>query len=225
MIVIKNRQLQDVSDWEVIQAISSPFDSEEAFSEFYFRYKNFLLKVCRGCCKNFDDSNSLADDIFQNTFIKVLQKSHTFKPKESDLTTDISKDIKAWLARIARNELINFLRKNPDEKNLSNSFRPRAEDLEDSISFEIPESSNEVVNKHSTSIEKKLLETALNTLTEKERYILMVYMEFFNPGDPKKHLPEDILRATCNRYHITPDNLRQIKSRTLKKIKSILNKE
>lgn len=216
--------IKNLSDLELIQQIGSvdTVFSESCFNEFYNRYKNYLLSVCRKSCFHFDSSDSLADDIFQNTFLKVLKKSSTFKIKNPDENTNISGKIKSWLSIIAKNELIDFLRKNPDEKVLSDRSRIKSYDLEETFikedHFDVEE------NIEPVSIQKVILDNALNTLTLREKYVLMTYMQFFNPLEINRHLPDEALKNICDKFNIKASNVRQIKSRALKKLKTEIDK-
>lgn len=215
----KYRPLIEVSDWELIQTMakwnSIPKEAESTFNEFYERYRSFLLKVCRKACQGFDSSNLLADDIFQNVFIKVRYKAYTFKLKDDSTNTNISKDIKAWLARIARNELINFLRKNPDEMELSNPYRIRTHELNENPIYAVTEEDKDA----ESLITKNSLDSLLQLLNERESYILMTYMQFYDPHNPNKHLPDDILKGVCLKFNIKPGNVRKIKERAIEKLR------
>lgn len=178
-----------------------------------------MLRVCRKCCNSFDSSDSLADDIFQNTLLKVLNKSHTFKLKKLDeQSTNISKEVKAWLSRIANNELINFLRKNPDEKILSNPYRKKSDEVEETISDD--SNTENIEAEIIPTFEKNILDKALKKLAERERYILMVYMQYFDHAQPLRHIPDDVLGGICTKFNVNADNVRQIKGRALKKLKT-----
>lgn len=234
-IVIKQQNIKAISAYNSIStasdlvllasigniSVENRFDSESAFNEFFLRYKSFLLRACKKSCASFDSSEMLADDIFQNTLLKVLNKANTFKSKNPDGDSkNISVEIKAWLSRIAYNELINFLRKNPDEKALSNPFREKSINLADTIIEDYEEEVETI--KPEKVIQKNLLESALATLTEREKYILMAYMQYFDPAQPLKHLPDDVLSSICVKFTIKADNVRQIKSRAMKKLKAQL---
>jgi len=177
------------------------------------------LKVCRNCCSGFDNSNELAKDIFQNTFLKVYNKAYTFKLKNEE-KTNISADIKAWLSRIAKNELINFLRKNPDEKLLSNPHRVKTDDLEEKRIENSNEMDDESILK-APSIQKEILDRALGSLSPDERHVLLTYMQYYDPGFPNRHLPEDVLANLCRALNVKSGSIRQIKLRALNKIKAI----
>jgi RNA polymerase sigma factor (sigma-70 family) len=190
-------------------------DSSRAKDEFYYRYRSFLLQVCRKCCAHFINGEELADDIFQNTMIKAFNGMNNLYNKLVESKTESSIHIKAWLSIIAKNELIEFLRKNPDEKNLANSFRSNYQEI--GIPYESSEIIEEYISK--PSIEKEKLDNGLAALSERERDILMTYILYQNQSEPNRHLPDDVLVSLCNRYKVSRDNLRQIKKRAFLKLK------
>lgn len=71
-------------------------DSEE-ISELVERYSNVLLKVAYSYLNNLQD----AEDMVQDTFIKVIHKKVTFQNEEHE---------KAWLIRVTINQCKNHLR-------------------------------------------------------------------------------------------------------------------
>jgi RNA polymerase sigma factor (sigma-70 family) len=211
---LKYRPLKLKPDVELLEFIIRN-DSSTAKEEFYFRYRSFLLQACRKGCAHFINGEQLADDIFQNTMIKAFNGMSNLFNKLSEGRTESSIHIKAWLSIIAKNELVEFLRKNPDEKNLANSFRSNYQEIE--IPNESSETNEEYISK--PSIEKETLDKGLATLSEREKDILMTYLLYQNPNEPNRHLPEDVLVSLCNRYNVSSDNLRQIKKRALLKLK------
>ncbi|MEO6669297.1 MAG: RNA polymerase sigma factor [Ferruginibacter sp.] len=192
--------------------------SGQAFEEFYNRFKDFVLILCRKCCSAFDNSNQLADDIFQHTFLKVLHKGYTFQKREVPGKEIYTPEIKSWLSRIAKNELINFLRKNPDEKVLMLQNRIRSQDLE-IISHEPDKTDQEPIQ--SPSIQQDILEKGLSILSEEEKLVLMTYMLYYNRQSPNSHLPDEIIKTLTQKLGVKAGSLRQIKSRALQKIMKI----
>jgi RNA polymerase sigma-70 factor (ECF subfamily) len=80
----------------LVARLRSPHTREAAFRELVSKYQRQLYYHIRGIVLNHDD----ADDVLQNTFIKVFRGIDGFK-EESKLYT--------WLYRIATNESISFL--------------------------------------------------------------------------------------------------------------------
>ena len=73
-----------------------------ALYELYNRYSAALYGVILRMCKK----ESLAQEILQDTFLKVWKQIHTYDPKKGRFYT--------WTYRIARNTTLNALRKEKD---------------------------------------------------------------------------------------------------------------
>ncbi|HEY4193936.1 MAG TPA: sigma-70 family RNA polymerase sigma factor [Mucilaginibacter sp.] len=216
----KYRPFAESADHELLAMLNDSSVSKQAFEEFYYRFKDFVFKICQKCCSAFGNSTQLADDIFQNTFLKVLYKGYTFRVRERSTKNNYTAEIKAWLSRIAKNELINFLRKNPDEKSLTVANRLR------SYEHEIAEISDTQSNDNSDSlqppsIQQHILEKGLSILTGQEKMVLMTYMMYYNPQAPNNHLPDEVIKNLTGKLGVKAGSLRQIKSRALKKIMKI----
>lgn len=80
---------------QLIARLQSPDQKEEAFRELLKLYKERLYWHIRKIVLDHDD----ADDVLQNTFIKIYRHIEGFKG-ESKLFS--------WLYRIATNEAISF---------------------------------------------------------------------------------------------------------------------
>ncbi len=75
---------------------------KSALYELYNRYSAALYGVILRMCKK----ESLAQEILQDTFLKVWKQIHTYDPKKGRFYT--------WTYRIARNTTLNALRKEKD---------------------------------------------------------------------------------------------------------------
>lgn len=85
-----------MNEHEFIQALLDPQTQNVAFQQLVEQYQKRLYYHIRSIVLNHDD----ADDVLQNTFIKVFQHLKNFK-QESKLFT--------WMYRIATNEAITHL--------------------------------------------------------------------------------------------------------------------
>jgi RNA polymerase sigma factor (sigma-70 family) len=81
---------------EFIKKLLNPKTQNEAFKELLIDYQRPLYNHIRNIVMNHDD----ADDVLQNTFVKVFQYLKNFKG-ESKLFS--------WMYRIATNEALTFL--------------------------------------------------------------------------------------------------------------------
>ncbi len=84
---------------ELVERLKSDTNIDSAFKELVSLYKERLYWHIRNIVKSHDD----ADDVLQNTFIKVYKNIGNFKG-ESKLFS--------WMYRIATNEAISFINKN-----------------------------------------------------------------------------------------------------------------
>jgi RNA polymerase sigma-70 factor (ECF subfamily) len=133
-------------------------EAEEAFLAFYNKYKKFLWSLCYSICtksKGISEGEELAKDVFNNTMMSIYENSHTYDSKKSKVNT--------WISKIAKNEMFD-LQKGESE------FIPFNEDI-----YSISEIDSEEDDSF-ISPEKRILDEALNELSEKEKDILLTYM-------------------------------------------------
>ncbi|QIE60750.1 RNA polymerase sigma factor [Rasiella rasia] len=93
-----------VQEQELVTLLQNNTERDRAFRLLISQYKERLYWHIRKMVINHDD----ADDVLQNTFIKVFKNIDTFKG-DSKLYT--------WLYRIATNEAITFMKKRAKLKN------------------------------------------------------------------------------------------------------------
>ena len=95
-----------VEEKELVTGLQTEADKEAAFRELVSQYKERLYWQIRNIVLDHED----ADDVLQNTFIKIFRNIDSFKG-ESKLHT--------WMYRIAVNESITFLNKKAKRNNVS----------------------------------------------------------------------------------------------------------
>lgn len=95
-----------VQELELVKALQTEGAKEAAFRELVAQYKERLYWQIRNMVLDHDD----ADDVLQNTFIKIFRNINSFKG-ESKLHT--------WMYRIAANESITFLNKKAKRNKVS----------------------------------------------------------------------------------------------------------
>lgn len=98
---------------QLLEDLKSDKHKDQAFRTLMTLYKERLYWHIRNIVKSHDD----ADDVLQNTFIKVYSNIHNFKGDSK---------LFSWIYRIATNESITLLNKNAKQLLISN------EDLQDS---------------------------------------------------------------------------------------------
>jgi len=196
--------LTNYSDEELFLLMSyrdeNEMEAQKAYTIFYHRYKDFLWKLCCFICSNCKtpENEELAKDLFQNTTIAIYTYGHTFDPKKSKVTT--------WMSLIAKRELYQLLCGIKEYR--------IDEQLEVLLENEVDEKSEN--DFEFQSHEQKALQTAIESLTEREQEVLLTYIMY---EDGKKQLPPEMRQHLLDKYGTTQQNIQQIKSRSLKKLK------
>jgi RNA polymerase sigma factor (sigma-70 family) len=179
----------------------------EAFHFFYTRYSDYLWKVCSIVCRSHPQASELTKDTFQQTMTKVYLNAHSYDKSISS--------VKTWISKIARNEFLNCLKQN---KSVLSLF----DDIKD---INIDEITYDDTPLDTEDIKTSQIEVALLNLSEKERMILTTYMMYYDEENPDKHLPDREINDLCTYFNTTPNNIRQIKSRAMKKVKTLLSNQ
>lgn len=143
-----------ISELELITRLKSEQYKQEAFRELLDQYQERLYWHIRKIVINHDD----ADDVLQNTFIKIFNNINGFK-EESKLFS--------WMYRIATNEAITFLNQKARRNNSTSEKEKEfaVSNLEADVYFEGDE------------IQLKL-QKAIATLPEKQQ--LVFNMKYFD---------------------------------------------
>lgn len=163
---------------ELILRLTSEATKDSAFKDLLTLYKERLYWHIRKIVVNHDD----ADDVLQNTFIKVYKNIHSFKG-ESKLFS--------WIFRIATNEAFTQLKRNSKLKSISSQELQdqTIANLEADVYFEGDE------------IQLKL-QKAIATLPEKQKLVFnMRYFDDLKYSEMSEILEtsEGALKAS---YHI-----------------------
>ena len=91
----------------LVQQLQSESEKNAAFKTLITLYKERLYWHIRHIVKSHDD----ADDVLQNTFIKVFKNINKFKGDSQ---------LYSWIYRIATNEALTHLKRNAKLKNITN---------------------------------------------------------------------------------------------------------
>lgn len=94
-----------VAETTLIHQLKNTHTKESAFRELMHLYKKRLYWHIRKIVISHDD----ADDVLQNTFIKIYKNIENFNEQSK---------LYSWMYRIATNESITFINKRAKEKNL-----------------------------------------------------------------------------------------------------------
>jgi len=96
-----------IDELQLLEQLKSETDKEQAFKTLLTLYKERLYWHIRNIVKSHDD----ADDVLQNTFIKIYKNINNFKGDSK---------LFSWMYRIATNESITFINKNAKRLQITN---------------------------------------------------------------------------------------------------------
>jgi len=159
-----------MTDEAILLLARQPNTREEGFRQLVLAYQQRLYQVIRRQLSSHED----ADDVLQNTFLKVFRHLDGFEGR-SELFT--------WMYRIAQNEVFNFTRQNAKMKivTLENQVEQREE----------PHLDSEIL--------VRSLEIAVNALPERQQMVFR--MRYYDEMSYKQmaellHLTEGALKAS-----------------------------
>ena len=122
---------------------------EEAYQCLFERYQtrlyNFILRTA--------GEAMLAEDIFQETFVRIAQKAHTFHPRAKAIT---------WIYRIAYNLSVDALRRN---RHLLDS---------EEITETLADDTEEPLERVAVNAQRAQLEQALSELSAEHRAVVVL---------------------------------------------------
>ncbi len=184
-------------------------EAEKAFAEFYNRYKSYLYTVVRNACKSWVIyGDELIEEVHRNTFLTVYEKAESFLLIEDAPFERQEKRMKSWLGKIAQREMFKLIRELKEDK----------EKIEYHNDLTFLENSDEEI-KPKKSEDFLLAEKALQTLSERDRNILVTYRM---NEDGNKNLPSNEIQKLADIWDVLPDNMRQIKKRSFAKVKKYI---
>jgi DNA-directed RNA polymerase specialized sigma24 family protein len=180
-------------------------EAERAFSIFHTRYKNYLHTIVKNVCRSWEMYGAeLIEAVFTNTFLTVYAKAEGFMVIEGIPFERQEKRMKAWLGEIAKNEMLQLLRQFKVDKD-------KIEYTDDLTCF----LNLEEETGHQDTSDYLLAEKALQSLSERDRNILTTYLMF---EDGNRNLPSIEIQRLSEMWNTHPDNMRQIKKRSLAKV-------
>lgn len=194
----------------ISEYINDPEKANKAFSELYWRFSERLTRSVRGILKSKGIySPDLVEYAVSNTFMEVFKKPLGFNYDSEKHSSEVSA-FKGYLYVIARNEIMDLMKKSIHNSDL------HAIGIED----EVIENMAEIdVEMEVLSGNRLLLEKALSVLSDREKAILLAHFDCYEEG---KNTPSETLNIICEYWGTTRDNARQIKHRSLKKVKQRL---
>ncbi|MGB0879041.1 MAG: RNA polymerase sigma factor [Polaribacter sp.] len=174
-----------------IEQLKNVQTKEVAFRKLISQYKERLYWHIRKIVISHDD----ADDVLQNTFIKIFRNIDRFK-QESKLYS--------WMYRIATNESITFINKRAKERNID--ITEVYSQLTSSLKSDVYFSGDEI---------KIILQKAIATLPQKQQLVFnMKYFDDLKYDEISTILETSVGALKASYFHAVKKIERYIKTQT-----------
>jgi len=186
-----------------------PEEAKLALAEFYNRYRDFVTNTCNDILKNLVNSQD-ADDLFSEVFNRIFERAETFNSEKLVDGDDMRKSIELWIMRIAHNMAIDWRRKDKKQKEKYEEYQPILNELKK-------------LNKSSwTPLDKEaelLFEEEFNKLSKRDREIIIQSGLYYNLNRGESDMPPEIIEQIADEFGTTPENIRQVRSRFIRRVR------
>jgi RNA polymerase sigma factor (sigma-70 family) len=198
--------LRHVADRE-----TSVEEARAAKAVFYERHVRYLFAVMsrkKGLLLSM--AGLSAEDLVQETFMRAFERAHTFRgPPEPVDAEHATARTRAWLGRIATHLLADHMNRLREVSATPYLETMRVEAADDEPSPEAPSVA--------------LMSEGLESLSEREREVLTITALYGRAGEKQGRLPNAVSQDLATRLGTTNDNIRAIRVRAMKKLKSFLS--
>ena len=169
---------QEINDIELVELFKSKDSQQKAFKILMLKYKERLYWHIRKIVLTHDD----ADDVLQNTFVKIWQNLDSFQGNSALYT---------WIYRIATNESLTLLKKK--KKNSAYPIDGEVNKLESQLKSDPYFEGTEI---------QIQLQKAISTLPEKQKIIFnMKYFDDLKYGEIAEILETSVGSLKASYHH------------------------
>lgn len=241
-----NPPCDDIADFELIRRMADQRAdfamARAAWGCFYVCHQAYVLRVCSA---RFGSMLSLDEvtDLVQDGFMRAFERAATFRCHEACDEHIQRRKCRAWLITIMLNLMRDRFRNQPEVTLVPLDPERVGMGGADMSSNEIPdhpETTHPVVNPDPIeqrdtadcnspegevpeSSRLRLLKSGFSLLTATEQTILYVTMSWWQPGRENQRIPHEVLQRLSKDLGKSPENIRQIRSRSLRKLTKYVN--
>ena len=190
-----------------------PVTAKSAWEVFYQRHHVFLYSQCRYVLythlhRRYDaaEIDDMAKGLAVDVSIKVFDSARMFNLKGSREPNQMRRQVRAWIGTIARNAVRDWLRSSQHESGVHTVTDVDAPSMDNSEDPPDP-----VLD---------CIRRLINSLPDKERMVVLAYMQCYDPKKGGGRLPNEESRQLAEALGLTTASLRQIKGRVLRRLKT-----
>ncbi len=187
-----------------------PSIAADAWGELYRRHATYLYGVCLRAYGRLLGGEPGVCDLVAETFKRAYEHAGSFDPNGTDDPDRLRLRLRAWLGRIAQRIAQTMLR---GQSRLPTRF------LEQEQWQRVAERT--ATHRPDPARLQRVREAVLS-LSEREQMVVHVTAQWYQPDRDHQRLPNDVAADLAAALQTTPENVRQIRRRALKKIEAHL---
>jgi RNA polymerase sigma factor (sigma-70 family) len=207
----------DIDDFELIRRMAerdaNPTLARQAWAVFYVRHRGCMLRVTGVAHTDLIGPDRVRDAV-QDGFVKSFAGAKNFDRTECCEPIVQQRKVRAWLGRIIENVIRDSFRGQPQVTFVD------SEDLED-LGGSVPDAIDQIGVPENERL--RLLESGLSLLSDEEQAVLRATMFWWRSGVRQQRMPNSAMQRLAVQLGTTSDNVRQIRSRAMKKLKNHVN--
>ncbi|MHC4563817.1 MAG: RNA polymerase sigma factor [Planctomycetota bacterium] len=192
-------------------AADDPPAAQAAWEEFYRRHVDYLYAVCLRAYGPLLGGPAGVADLVADTFRRAYQRAEGFHDGGVTDPDRLRLRTRAWLGRIAQRLAQTTLR----------GRSRRKETLIDLDHWQQVAKPADVADVDPERI--AAVRAAVDSLNEREQIVIRTTFQWYLPDQPHQRLPNDVAAELARTLQTTPENLRQIRRRAMRKIRTFLD--
>ena len=187
-------------------ADDEPVCARAAWEAFYRQHVEYLYRVCLRAYGDILGGEAGAADLAAEVFRAAYENAHKFNPAGITDANRLRLRARAWLGWIARRLVQDILR---------GRGRLPTRSLELDHWQQVAEPKRPGAG---ASAKEDAVRQAVESLSEREQLVIRTTFQWYRPEKQHQRLPNDVAAELADTLGTTPENLRQIRRRAMKKI-------
>lgn len=206
--------LHDETDEDLLIFMSwkseHPEEAKAALAELHARHVRYLFAVClRAHADEIGEDG--VEDLVQATFWRAFEKADTFTPMNGDEDA-ARRRVRAWLGQIAFRLVLTAARRQKRRVRLVTGESALVDDCPDTTA-----------PRRELTSQEELVRRGMNeALNDRERQVLESFASYYDAESEHQYPPDGVVAELCERLQTTEENVRQIRSRALRKLKNFM---
>lgn len=201
------------ADFDLVRKMADQQDAagaKEAWAQLYVRHNRSALRIAL-CQHAYLLDREGVEEVVQDAFVKAYRSAGTFDVQEQCTPEVQSRKVRAWLLRIVENIVCDRFRGQPvievlEDEELANTASTAPDET-----VNAPDSERLIATKE-----------AWSTLSDIEQTVLRATLNWWRPGETHQRMPNEAVQQLVRLTGKSSDNLRQIRSRAMKKVEHYL---